>query len=180
MTDTIYLITSNSDKLSSAKKAFKKTNIEIKQLDKNYNEIQASNSMEIARHTVEQIIEDIDEPVIREDHSLYLDAVPGFPGPYISYFDQEIPAEKLLELINGKKRTGYFEVGTVLGLPNGEIKEYQFKVPIKISDEIRGDERNWDRVLMLEDSDKTFAESSSESRIEIWNQNFRKIAEEFT
>ena len=180
MADTVYLITGNSDKLSSAKKAFEETSIELKQSDKKYREIQASSSLEVARHTVERIIEDIDEPVIREDHSLYLDAVPGFPGPYISYFDREIPAEKLLKLIDGKKRTGYFEVGTVLGLPDGEIKEYQFTVPIKISDEIRGDNRNWDRVLMLQNSDKTFAESSSESRTEIWNQNFRKIAQEIT
>ena len=180
MAETVYILTSNSDKFESAKKAFKSSNIELRQLSKDYPEIQASNSLEIARHSVEQAMEEHDKPIVREDHSVYLDAVPGFPGPYISYFDREIPAEKLLKLIDGKKRTGYFEVGTVLGLPDGEIKEYQFTVPIKISDEIRGDNRNWDRVLMLQNSDKTFAESSSESRTEIWNQNFRKIVQEIT
>ena len=178
MTNKVFLITGNPEKLYFARKAFEQTNIQLEQIDPDYREIQASSSLEVARHTVEKFIGEYDSPIIREDHSLYLDAIPGFPGPYLSYFDEELDAEKLLELVEGEKRTGYFEVGTVLGLPNGEIKEYQFNVPIKIPDEIRGDERNWDRVLKLESSDKTFAESSSDDRAEIWNQNFRKIAEE--
>lgn len=62
--------------------------------------------MEIAEHAVKKAMEDLEEPVVREDHSLYLDALPGFPGPYTSYFDSQIPAEKLLELVEGRKRTG--------------------------------------------------------------------------
>ena len=180
MAETVYILTSNSDKFESAKKAFKSSNIELRQLSKDYPEIQASNSLEIARHSVEQAMEEHDKPIVREDHSVYLDAVPGFPGPYMSYFDKNLPTEKLLQLLEGKERTGFFEIGTVLGRPNGEIKEYEFRVPIRISEEIRGNKGNWDKILMLEDKDQTFAQTSSESRTEIWNQNFRKIAEEIT
>jgi XTP/dITP diphosphohydrolase len=180
MVEEILLITGNNEKFKAAKQAFEGTNIELKQLDEDYTEIQASSSLEVAKHTVEQAIEEYDKPVIREDHSVYLDAVPGFPGPYMSYFDKNVPAERLLEILEGEERTGYFEIGAVLGLPNGEIKEYEFRVPIEISEEIRGKERNWDRILMLEDGDKTFAETESESRQNIWNRNFRKIAEELS
>lgn len=76
--------------------------------------------------------------------------------------------------------TLYFEIGTVLGLLNGEIKSYQFRVPIKISKEISGDQRNWDRLLMLKDLDKTFSQTSNEKRMDIWNKNFRKVAEELS
>jgi non-canonical purine NTP pyrophosphatase (RdgB/HAM1 family) len=176
MTDKIFLITGNPEKLKFAGKAFERTNIQLEQIDPDYREIQASSSLEVARHTVEKFIGQYDRPVIREDHSLYLDAIPGFPGPYLGYFDERLDAEKLLELVEGEKRTGYFEVGTVLGLSNGEIKEYSFQVPVKITEEISGENGNWDRVLKLENSDKTFAESSSDDRAEIWNQNFRKIA----
>jgi len=178
MANTVYLITGNPDKVDSAEKAFENSEITLQLLDADYAEIQAPDSLRVARRTVEQLIDKNDCPIIREDHSLYLDAIPGFPGPYMSYFDKNLPAEKLLELLEGKKQTGYFEVGTVLGLPDGEIKEYEFRVPIKIAEEIRGDQRNWDRILMLKDSNKTFAESSSETRLETWNQNFRKIAKE--
>jgi XTP/dITP diphosphohydrolase len=173
----VYLLTGNPDKVRSARKAFEGTDIELKQLDEDYPEIQAESSLKIARNTVKQAMNEYDRPVIREDHSVYLDAVPGFPGPYMSYFDKKMPAEELLQLLEGEDRTGCFEIAAVLGLPNGEIKEYQFRVPIKIADKIRGDERNWDRVMMLEGEDETFAESSGESGLEIWNRNYRKIAE---
>ena len=47
---------------------------------------------------------------------------------------------------------------------------------IKISKEIRGNRGNWNKVLMLKNSDKTFAESTEEENVEIWNKNFIKIA----
>ena len=180
MVEEIFLITGNEDKLESAKRAFKNTDIELKQLDNDFPEIQAPISLEVAQHTIKQAMEKYDKPVVREDHSLYLDAIPSFPGPYLSYFDNNLPAEKLLELLNGRERSGYFKIATVLGLSNGETREYEFKVPIKIAEEIRGNERNWDRILMLEDSDKTFAETDSESRQKIYNKNFRRIAEELS
>ncbi len=175
----VYLVTGNSEKVKSAEKAFEDTNIELRQLRTSVPEIQASTSLKVARHTVEQICKQYNAPVIREDHSVYLNAIPGFPGPFMSYFNKNIPAKKLLKLLeNFDDRTGYFEIGTVLGLPNGEINEYEFRVPIKISKELKGNKRNWNQVLMLKEESKTFAESCSESRISIWNQNFRKIAEE--
>lgn len=175
--EEIYILTGNSDKVEAARTAFENSKIELKQLDKSLPEIQASTSMKVARHTVEEVIEDLENPVIREDHSIFLDAIPGFPGPYMSYFDKNMPAERLLELLEGEKRTGYFEISAALGLPSGEIEGFSFQVPIKISEEIRGSQRNWDRVLMLRDSEETFAESDGDSRREIFNRNFREIAD---
>jgi XTP/dITP diphosphohydrolase len=176
----ILVITGNPDKVEAAEKAFEGTNIAVKQLDDSSPEIQASTSLEVARHRVRKALENYDKPVVREDHSLYLNAIPEFPGPYMSYFEKNLDAEKLLELLEGEKRTGYFEIATVLGLPDGNLKEYKFKVPIKISRKMKGEQGNWDKVLKLEDSDKTFAETDSSSRLEIWNRNFRKIAEELS
>lgn len=93
-----YLITGNQDKLDSAEKAFESKGVELKQLEIDEPEIQASSSLEVARHTVEQVNQGLEAPVIREDHSLYLDAIQEFPGPYLSYFDKRLPAEKLLKL----------------------------------------------------------------------------------
>ncbi|QGA80466.1 non-canonical purine NTP pyrophosphatase [Candidatus Nanohalobium constans] len=176
----VLLITGNPEKVEAAEKAFEKTEINVKQLDDDHPEIQASNSLEVAKNRVKKAIRNHDNPVIREDHSLYLDAIPGFPGPYMSYFDDNLNAEKLVELLEDKKRTGYFEIATVIGFPDGKIKEYESKVPIKISKEVRGQEGNLEKVLMLEKSDKTFAETDSESRIELWNKNFREIAKELS
>ena len=72
-------------KLDFAGKTFEQKNTRLEQIDPDYREKQASNSLEVARHTVENFIGEYEGPIIR-DHSVYLDAIPGFPGPYMIYF----------------------------------------------------------------------------------------------
>jgi len=175
----IYIITGNKGKLMAAKKEFSKFGIEVESIKKNYPEIQADSSIEIAKFTAIQAAKEFKVSVVREDHSLFINALGKFPGPYTNYFDKNLPVEKLLELLkNAKDRTGYMEVAAAFVKPDGTVKEYVYKVPIKICTEIRGNVRNWDKVLMLADQDETFAESSEESRVDIWNKNYIKIAKE--
>jgi non-canonical purine NTP pyrophosphatase (RdgB/HAM1 family) len=177
--DKVYLITGNSEKLESARHAFKDTGLDLEQLDVDIPEVQADSSLEVARHTVEQVVDDYDVPVIREDHSVYLNAFPGFPGPYMSYFDQKLPVQKLLDMLEGADdRTGYFEISAVVGMPDNSLKEYSFQIPIEITEEPRGTQGNWNRVMKLPEKERTFSETDSSSRIEIWNQNYRRIAED--
>ena len=174
----MYLVTGNSEKLEAARHAFDES-VEIETIDPELPEIQADSSLKVARHTVEQLIDDYDAPVIREDHSVYLNSFQGFPGPYMSYYDRNMPVEDLLKMLEGvEDRTGYFEISTVLGLPDGEIKEYSFQIPIEFVEEPRGDKGNWIQVMKLKGGEKTFAESDSSERMDKWDRNFRKIADD--
>jgi len=172
----VYLITNNSGKLLAAKKAFEGSGIELKQLTGEFPEIQADTSLEIARYTAIQVAKEKKVNVIREDHSLFINAL-GIPGPYTNYVEKRIPAQKMLELLKGKDRTGYFEIGTVYAEPNGLTKEFTYQVPIKISEELKGTRGEWNKILMLKDSNKTFAESTEEENANVWNKNFKKIVE---
>jgi XTP/dITP diphosphohydrolase len=172
----VYLVTRNKDKLAAAKNAFDESDIDLRSVTKEYIEIQAESSMQIAKFTAIQAAQDLKNPAIREDHSLFINALSGFPGPYTNYFDKYMPCETLLELMRDKKdRRGYFEIATAIAYPDGSVKEFSYRVPIKISTTVKGDRGNWDKILMLEDSDETFAESPSSNRVYIWNQNFIKI-----
>ena len=174
MRKIIYLLTKNPWKILAAKKSFSKYNLELKMLDEKYEEIQADTSLEIARHAAVSVSKKLKLPVIREDHSLFINEL-GFPGPYTRFIESKLPAKKLIKLLK-KDFSGHFEVATVYAEPNGFTKEFIFRVPIKISKEIRGNRGNWNKVLMLKNSDKTFAESTEEENVEIWNKNFIKIA----
>lgn len=174
MTKTIYILTKNKGKLLAAKETFSRYGIKIKMLDKEYPEIQADTCLEIAKHTAITAAKEFNVPVVREDHSLYINEL-GFPGPYTKYIESRLPAEKLITLIK-KDWTGYFEVATVYAKPDGFTKDFVFQVPITISKEIKGNRGNWDKILMLEGSNKTFAESTEEENINIWNKNFIEIA----
>lgn len=174
----IYLVTRNKDKLAAAQNAFGKSEIELHTVDKDYAEIQANNSLEIAKFTALEAAKDLHEPAIREDHSLFINALSGFPGPYTSYFDKKIPCETILELMkNAKDRNGYFEISAAIAYPDGEVKEFTYTVPIKIAHTAKGNHGNWDKILILEGTEETFAESPSSNRVHVWNKNFIKIKE---
>ncbi len=179
MVKEIYLLTKNKGKLLAAKNIFSKFGIEVKNIEKNFPEIQADSSLEIAKYSAEEATKEFKVPVVREDHSLFINALNGFPGPYTSYFDKTMPAEKLLELMrNIKDRSGYFEIAAAYAKASGEVKTFIFKVPIKISDKIQGNERNWDRIIMFPESTRTFAEMTEEENVDIWDKNYIAIGEE--
>lgn len=181
MNKEVYIITKNIGKIAAAKRAFSKFGIKVKNINKEYSEIQAESSIEIARFTAIQAFKEFSLPIIREDHSLFINALGGFPGPYTNYFDKKIPAEKILELMkNQKDRSGFLEIAAVYVKPSGEVKEYVFKVAIKISEKLQGHARNWDRIIMLENDTKTFAELNEDDHLDVWNKNYLAIAEEIS
>lgn len=177
----IYLVTGNKGKIMAAQKVFSNYKIEVKQIDKDYPEIQGKNSAEIARFTALQAAKDFDVPVVREDHSLFITSLSGFPGPYTNYFDKTIPVEVLLRMLeNFKDRNAEMELAATLAYPNGTIKEFVYKVPLKISLTVKGNKGNWDKVLMLKDENETFAEVTEESRVDVWTKNYSNIAKELS
>ena len=173
----VFLITKNKGKLLAAQKVFSKYNIQVKQIDKEYPEIQAKSSLEIARFTVLEAIKEFKAPLIREDHSLFIHALNGFPGPYTNYFDKTMPVKTLIKILSlFKDRSAHMELAAALSLPNGKIYDFVYQVPLKISKNVKGTERNWDKVLMLEEDTHTFSEYEENPRLEVWTKNYERIA----
>lgn len=122
----------------AANSIFKKYNIELSPVEKEYPEIQADTSLEIARYSAVQAAQELRAPVIREDHSLFIDAL-GIPGPYMNYVEKKISIElltKILSVLQNSK--GRFVVATVYAEPNGETFEYTFEVPMTFGTEEKG------------------------------------------
>lgn len=95
----IYLLTKNPGKIKSAKNVFSKYGIELESIDKEYPEIQADSSLEIARYSSLQAARDFNALVIREDHSLYINFL-GIPGPYTNFIEKKISTDNLLKIID--------------------------------------------------------------------------------
>ncbi len=174
----IYLVTKNSGKLLAARSVFERHNIAIEPVNRGYPEIQANNSLEIARFTALQAAHELGAPAIREDHSLFINAL-GIPGPYTNYFEQKVPAQILLKILsNFSDRSGYFEVATVYAEPSEAIREYTFQVPIVFAIEERGNlQGGWNRIIMLAGETRTLAEYKEQERVHIWDKNYLAIAE---
>lgn len=173
----VYLVTRNSGKLRAANEVFKGGLVRLLPVDTDYPEIQADTNLEIARYTGLQAAKDLNAPVIREDHGLYLKGLGGVPGPYVRFFEQHVPNGQLLSLLErAHDRSGYFEVATVLAFPNGETEGFVFQVPFTIAYEERGLlQSGWNQLIVLDGETRTLAEYPEEERLHIWNQNYLKI-----
>lgn len=163
----IYLLTKNPGKIKAAKNVFEKYGIEVGNIDKEYPEIQADSSLEIARYAALQVAKDFNAPVIREDHSLFINAL-GIPGPYTNFMEKKISPEKLIKLINAfGDNSGFFEVATVCAKPDGETIENVFQVPMTFCDKVKVEGKRWNGLIKLLDENRALAEYPEEERIHI-------------
>lgn len=179
--NSVYLVTKNPGKLMAAKNAFDKYDIKIITPDKDYPEMQADTSLEIARVIAIQAAKELNTPTIREDHSLFIHAL-GIPGPYINYIEKKISAEKLLEILkNFSDRTGHFEIATVCAEPNGKIFEYVFQVPTTFGEEIKGSNpKGWNGLIRIGDETRAITEYPEGERLHIWSQGYEAVAKHIT
>lgn len=177
MNKSIYLVSRNPGKLMAANSIFTKYGITLLPVEKDYPEIQADSSLEIARHTALQAAKDLNAPAIREDHSLFINAL-GIPGPFTNYTEKKIPAQRLAEIIKLLgDNSGYFEVATVYAEPGGKTFEYVFQVPMTFGSEIKGENpKGWNGLIRLSGENRAITEYPEEERLHIWSQGYQQVA----
>jgi inosine/xanthosine triphosphate pyrophosphatase family protein len=177
MNKSIYLVSRNPGKLMAANSIFGQYGITLLPVEKDYPEIQADSSLEIARHTALQAAEDLNAPAVREDHSLFINAL-GIPGPFTNYIEKKIPAQRLAEIIKLLgDNSGYFEVATVYAEPDGKTFEYVFQVPMTFGGEIKGENpKGWNGLIRLLDETRAITEYPEEERLHIWSQGYQQVA----
>lgn len=178
MNTVVYLVTKNPGKIKAAKSVFDKFAIKVEGVDKDFPEIQADSSLEIARHTALQATRELNLPVIREDHSLFISAL-GYPGPYTNFIERKTSPQKLLKILKAfNDRTGYFEIATVYAEPNEKTKEYVYRVQIhfKTQEVVKDQGYGWNGLICLQKDIRAFTEYPEEERLKVWNRNYYKIA----
>ncbi len=178
----VYLITKNQGKIAAAKSVFDQYGIELKNIEQEFSEIQADTSLEIAKHTALEAVKATNLPVIREDHSLFINAL-NFPGPYMAYVEKNLTLPKLLQILSlSDDRTGYFEISTVYAHPDGTVLEYTYQVPIHFKQaEVVPDPRGgWNGIIALAHETRAFTEYPESERLDSWNQNYLQIAQKLS
>lgn len=179
----IYLLTKNPGKIKAAKSVFEKYGIEVGNVEAKCPEIQADTSLEVARYAAKLASEDTGLPVVREDHSLFINAL-GFPGPYTSFIEKQTPPERLLQLLSlDQDRSGHFELALAyVDSKNNVSKDFVYRVPIHFkTEEVVADPRGgWNGLICLEGETKAFTEYPEEERVGVWNKNYLRLAELFS
>jgi len=164
----------------AAQQAFSGSGVELISVEKEYHEIQADSSLEIARYTAKQAANELNAPALREDHSFCLNGLKQIPGPYMNYFNRQLSENDILKLYkNINDRSGYFEVATVLAFPDGKLIESEFRVNFTLAFEARGAlQHSWNSIIILEGETRTLSEYPEQERVHIWDKGYRKILKE--
>lgn len=171
-------MTKNLGKLAAARSVFDKFKIEVKSLEFEIPEIQSDRSIEIAKNMVIQAFEKFKEPVIREDHSLFIDEI-NFPGPFMAYAEKNISAENLTKMLKNLNSTsGHFELAAAYCDSNGNIYEFNYSVPVTFELTPKGiPSDGWNQLIRFPEEKRVFTEYPAEERNQVWNRNYEKIAE---
>ena len=88
----ITFITGNQDKADYLAKYLGHP---VDHLKLDLDEIQSLELKEIVEHKVRQAYEKVKKPVIVEDVSLEFEALGGLPGPFIKFFVEKVPFERM-------------------------------------------------------------------------------------
>ncbi len=96
-------VTGNNFKFEVAKKAFAGSGIEITQTKMDLPEIQSESVEEIAGHSAKIAAQKLGMPVLVGDVGYSVEALSGFPGPFIKYMNKWLTVQDWLNLMQGKE-----------------------------------------------------------------------------
>lgn len=131
--------TGNRHKFKEASELASKYGLELEMRDVNYEEIQADELEEIARHGAEKACALLGRPCFVEDAGLFVRALSDFPGPYSSYVFRTIGNEGLLKLMAGvSDRRAEFRSVVAYCEPSSRPVSFEGKVRGIVTLEARG------------------------------------------
>lgn len=106
----ILFVTSNAGKVSSLANRLMGSDLQIKQQKFDLPELQGNSAEEISMGKAKAAFAVLKKPLVVQDSALHINALGGFPGPYIKYIQETIGPEGLVKLMDGiADRSCYFE-----------------------------------------------------------------------
>jgi len=150
--------TTNKHKFREAEKVFE----DIRMRGVDTEEIQGS-PQRIIRDKCLKAYKVVEEPVVVDDVSFFIDDLGGFPGPYIKYFLQGLNAEEIGSVFEGSSAVascllGYTDNGETVTVCKGSVEG-------SIVQFTEG-EFGFDPVFLPTGSKKTWGEMSTEEKSE--------------
>ncbi|TSC85351.1 MAG: dITP/XTP pyrophosphatase [Microgenomates group bacterium Gr01-1014_16] len=98
----LVFVTGNPYKFEVAKKSLAAIGYEVVQEKLETPEIQSTDVSEIASYSAKWAVEKLGKAVVLMDAGYYIEALNGFPGPFIKYINQWLSAQDILNLMKDK------------------------------------------------------------------------------
>jgi non-canonical purine NTP pyrophosphatase (RdgB/HAM1 family) len=152
----VTFITGNKNKAEYLEKLL---GLKIKHQKLDLDEIQSLSLQEVVEHKVKQAFAILKTPVLVEDVGLFFEELGGLPGPFVRFFVDQVPFEKICKMV-GENRKAI--ASCVFGYFDGEdLKFFEGKLQGRIATEPKGENGyGWDRIFIPEGYTITRAEMS--------------------
>lgn len=120
-------------------------------------EIQAMDGKEVNEYSAQYAFQQIGKPLVVTDVGYYINALGGFPGPYIKYINTWLTGSDLLRLMEGKEDRSITITEYITYVDEaGGLHTFETNISAKIATEIADDEigSTIDKVMILPGFDK--------------------------
>ena len=117
---------------------------ELQQLSIDVPEIQAATVEEVASFSALEAVKVAGEACIVSDAGLVIEALNGFPGPFLKYVNTWLRVEGFLRLLNGvENRRAYFEDTLAVAFPDGTVRAFTRREYGIIAESAEESESDW-------------------------------------
>lgn len=169
----IIFVTGNEFKFEIARQVLGSRGFEVVQKQLETPEIQSTSVEEIASFSAKFASQMLAQPVVLTDAGYYIEALNGFPGPFIKYINQWLTSDQLLKLMDGvTNRRVVVKACLAYCEPNIEPKTFLTEVAGTISfTAVKTDKEGQtpiNEIFIPEGYDKVEAEIPREEMIKFW------------
>lgn len=185
MMKSLVFVTGNQYKFEIGKKALGSFGIDVEQQKMETPELQSTDVSEVAAYSARWAAKKLRKPVVVTDTGYYIEALNGFPGPFIKYINKWLAAEDLIRLMEGKvNRTAEVKFGMAYCTPAQEPVTYLTKVKgtiaTKAGEKIYN-EYPIDQIFIPEGFNKVISEIPRKEIAQFWvnKENYWKELAEF-
>lgn len=180
----INYLTSNKLKFAIAAQFFDSVgDYELVQHSFQVPEIQDPSCEEIARQSAVYAAKEIGEMCVVMDAGFYIEALNGFPGPFVKYVNEWLSEARLLRMLDeSDSRTAYFTEALAIGFPDGTAKVFSHKTMGRLAGEGEYTPSDWPaNSLFIPDGHSTpLGRMSEQGQTDFWhseNVNWQKLTQ---
>jgi len=169
----VNFVTGNKLKFDIAKAFFVPLGegFDLNQLAIDLPEIQAETVEEVAFFSAREAVKAVGEPCIVSDAGLIIEALDGFPGPFLKYVNKWIGIDGYLKLLSGtSNRRAYFEDTLAVAFPDGTVKTFTRREYGTIAEEAEETQPGWagNDLFIPDGYDKPLGKLSYDDQVAFW------------
>ena len=164
MTTRLVLVTSNEDKVREAARFLAEVgaSLDLERVRLELPEIQAATTAEVALVKARAAFAAVHRPVVIEDAGIELDALGGFPGPFIKYWELLGGLPSICRAVDGADR-GVVAVCALAVCTGADAFAVEGRVRGAVAEAPRGTSGfGWDAIFVPDEGDgRTFGEMTA-------------------